>query len=136
METKPFCETLSFQLFRIPDDGQHKTSDLECSTLSPEPFTLQINLVLNRFADIKCYFKYCGVNKKLTPWSLVLLEKMIVAPLLNTLRAFYGIRKFIVTFTRAHQLVAILNGMNLLHIVPTYFYMVCFNILSTPLRFS
>ena len=40
----------------------------------------------------------------LTPWSRVLLEKLIAFQLVNNFHAFYGTRKFITVFTSAHHL--------------------------------
>jgi hypothetical protein len=38
---------------------------------------------------------------KLTPWSRLLLDKLMVAQLLMTLALFYGTRSFITVFTKA-----------------------------------
>ena len=40
----------------------------------------------------------------LTPWSRVLLEKLTGTQLVKKFPAFYGTRRFITTFTSAHQL--------------------------------
>jgi hypothetical protein len=39
-------------------------------------------------------------NRWLTPWSTVVLEKLIIAQLVEELPAFYGNRRFIIVFTR------------------------------------
>jgi hypothetical protein len=39
----------------------------------------------------------------MTPWSRVLLEKLIVAQPVKKFPAFYGIRRFITVFTRDHH---------------------------------
>jgi hypothetical protein len=44
------------------------------------------------------YFHY------ITPWSRVLLEKLIGPQLVKKFPAFYGTRRFITAFTRAHHL--------------------------------
>jgi hypothetical protein len=40
----------------------------------------------------------------LTPWSRILLEKLIVTQLVKKFLVFYGTRFFITMFTRAHHL--------------------------------
>jgi len=40
----------------------------------------------------------------LTPWSTVLLEKLISLQLVKKFPAFYGTHRFITTFTSAHHL--------------------------------
>jgi hypothetical protein len=40
----------------------------------------------------------------LTPWSKVLLEKLIGSQLVKKFPAFYGTRRFIAAFTRARNL--------------------------------
>jgi hypothetical protein len=40
----------------------------------------------------------------LTPWSRVLLEKLIVLQLVKKFPAFYGTRRFITAFITAHHL--------------------------------
>jgi hypothetical protein len=40
----------------------------------------------------------------LTPWGRGLLEKLTVSQLFKKFAAFYGIRRFITAFTRAHHL--------------------------------
>jgi hypothetical protein len=42
--------------------------------------------------------------KYLTPWSRVLLEKLTGSQLVKKFPAFYGTRRFITAFTRAHHL--------------------------------
>jgi hypothetical protein len=49
---------------------------------------------------------------KRTPWSRLLLEKLIVAQLIQEFPAFYGIRKFITVFTRALLLIHELSQIN------------------------
>jgi len=39
----------------------------------------------------------------MAPWGRVLLEKLIVAELVNKFPAFYATRKFVTVFTRARQ---------------------------------
>jgi hypothetical protein len=40
----------------------------------------------------------------ITPWSRGLLEKLTVSQLVKKFPAFYGTRRFITAFTRAHHL--------------------------------
>jgi hypothetical protein len=40
---------------------------------------------------------------QLTPWNRVLLEKLIVTQLVKKFPAFYGTRRFITVFKRAHH---------------------------------
>jgi hypothetical protein len=42
-----------------------------------------------------------AVHKTLTPWSKVLLEKLIVAQLIKKLPTFHGTRMFITALTKA-----------------------------------
>ena len=44
----------------------------------------------------------------LTPWSRVLLEKLTGSQLVKKFPAFYGIQRFIITFTRARHLSVLL----------------------------
>jgi hypothetical protein len=39
---------------------------------------------------------------QLTPWNIALLEKLTVTQLVKTFPAFYGSRRYIIIFTRAH----------------------------------
>jgi hypothetical protein len=41
-----------------------------------------------------------SVYTPLTPWNIVLLEKLIVIQLVKKLLAFYGTRRFFTVFTR------------------------------------
>jgi hypothetical protein len=43
------------------------------------------------------------VTEELSPWSIVLLEKLIVTYLVKKFHAFYGLRKFIAVFTTARN---------------------------------
>jgi hypothetical protein len=45
-----------------------------------------------------------AINNHLTPWSRGLLEKLTVSQLVKKFPAFYGTRRFIAAFTKAHQL--------------------------------
>jgi hypothetical protein len=42
-------------------------------------------------------------RNKLTPWSRALLEKLIVTQIVKKFPVFYGTRRFITVFTRAHH---------------------------------
>jgi hypothetical protein len=44
-----------------------------------------------------------GLVTKLTLWSRVLLEKLIVIHLVKKFPAFYGTHNFLTVFTRAHH---------------------------------
>jgi len=45
-----------------------------------------------------------NITYLLTPWSRVLLEKLIISQLVKKLFAFYGTRMFITVFTSARHL--------------------------------
>jgi hypothetical protein len=55
----------------------------------------------------------------LTPWSTVLLEKPGVTQLMNKFLAFYGTKRFIIAFTKAHHLASILSLMDPTDIIQT-----------------
>jgi hypothetical protein len=42
-------------------------------------------------------------GKLTTPWSIVLLEKLIVGQIVKKVTAFDGTRRFITEFTKAHR---------------------------------
>ena len=50
------------------------------------------------------YFAYFILTYLLTPWSRILLEKLIRSQLVQKFPAFYGTRRFIAAFTSAHHL--------------------------------
>jgi len=64
----------------------------------------------------------------------VLLEKLTVPQLANKFPALYETQKFIYFFHKIPSLVRILSHTNQLHILPTYFSKIHFNIIlpSTP----
>jgi hypothetical protein len=46
----------------------------------------------------------CLTTPKLTAWSRVILEKLIIAQIIKKFPAFYGTRRIITVFTRARHL--------------------------------
>jgi hypothetical protein len=50
------------------------------------------------------YGKKLNETNQLTPWSKIDLEKLTGPQLVKKPPAFYATRKFIIAFTRAHQL--------------------------------
>jgi len=50
------------------------------------------------------YGKKLNETNQLTPWSRIHLEKLTGPQLVKKLPAFYATRRFIIAFTRAHQL--------------------------------
>jgi hypothetical protein len=47
-------------------------------------------------------YKKSGI-RPITPWSRVLLEKLIAAQLVKNILAFYGARRLITVFTKARH---------------------------------
>jgi len=62
----------------------------------------------------------CKTELKLTPWSRVRLEKLIVTHLIKKFPIFYGTSKFITVFTNL-PLVTVLSHMNPGHNFPLCF---------------
>jgi hypothetical protein len=57
-----------------------------------------------RFSLLKPEGKRHLENLGMTQWSRIFLKKLIVSQLIRKFPAFYGIRRFIPTFTRARHL--------------------------------
>jgi hypothetical protein len=56
-----------------------------------------------RHFSVCCNLTKYDLTNKLTPWSRILLEKLIVAQLVQQFPVFYGTRRFITVFTRARH---------------------------------
>jgi hypothetical protein len=76
-----------------PDCAQIKIKQLIVNTI----FFITINIVL--FDG-----KFCKLTYLLTPWSIVLLEKLTGLQLVQKFPAFYGTRRFITAFTSSRHL--------------------------------
>ena len=68
-------------------------------------------------------------NEKVTPWSIVLLEKLIFPPSLRKFPAFCGTRWFISRVHNTQTLGPVLNQINPVHFIPSYFFT---SILTSP----
>jgi hypothetical protein len=65
----------------------------------------------------------------LTPWSRVLLDKLVVSQLVMKFPVFYAIRRFITELHINPPLVSVLNHMNSFHTIPSYCFKAHFNII-------
>jgi hypothetical protein len=82
------------------------------------------------FFEMLCHQQTNWLTDWLTAWSIVLLEKPVVALQVKRFPIFYGTWNFITIFTRAHSpLVHVLSQMNPVHTFPTDFLSITFNII-------
>jgi hypothetical protein len=64
---------------------------------------LQWKIVSPLRVILRFWYPVVHITDHLPPWRRVLLEKLIVAQLVNKFSVFYGIRSFITVFTRARH---------------------------------
>jgi hypothetical protein len=120
-----YCLVTQTSMIVTGDTEQNKEVTTVCWRMRTSPessgFFLGFSMGVERGWWIQCGFRafLLKVVKKnlserhaytylltylLTPWSRVLLEKLTGFQLVKKVPAFYGTRKFITAFTRAHHL--------------------------------
>ena len=87
-----------------PEDEHYCSKHVEGYYINKE--NLCIKLVINTYLtlEVSNTWAACGRPSLLTPWSRVLLEKLIGSQLVKKFPTFYGTQKFITAFTSAQHL--------------------------------
>jgi hypothetical protein len=101
---------------------------------SDSPTIYTISRPLQRSWRLRLHFLYHSYNK-LTAWSRVLVDQLVVAQLVKKFPVFYGTRRFSTVFTRSpHRSIPLARWIQLTLSHHIYLFLIDFNIIlsSTP----